>query len=148
MSIKYMCLSSCTLNSQGIRLASSTWDAFTLSTSIAGLKGEVYQISPSFPFCLYCTGKKGLRRVGDMNPIFSLDLIQEGLEFERLCQKKFDWPLLGICAYTKQDIEHLEGSSLNLLHQHHSRVIGWPWATINIIVMTIAIKLITLISEY
>jgi DNA-binding response OmpR family regulator len=71
-------------------------------------------------------GRKGFRCVGDMNPFFSFDLIQEALNFERLWQKKFDLPLIGICAYTRQHIEQLEGAAIELTHQHHGRVIGWP----------------------
>ncbi len=71
-------------------------------------------------------GRKGLRSVGDMNSFFSLDMIQEGIDFERLWQKKFDLPLLGMCAYIRQHIEHLEDSTIDLLHQRHSRVIGYP----------------------
>jgi hypothetical protein len=69
-------------------------------------------------------GRKGFRRVGDMNPLFSFDMIQEALNFERLWQKKFDLPLIGICAYTRQHIEQLEDAAIELTHQHHGRVIG------------------------
>jgi hypothetical protein len=46
-------------------------------------------------------GRKGLRRVGDMNPFFSLGLVEEALNYERVLGKKFDLPLIDMCAYTR-----------------------------------------------
>jgi hypothetical protein len=61
-----------------------------------------------------------------MNPFFSLVLIQEGLNYERILEKKFDLPLIGICGHTRQHIEQLEGYAIDLLHQYHGRMIGLP----------------------
>lgn len=61
-----------------------------------------------------------------MNPFFSLDLIQEGLNRERALDKKFDLPLIGIYAYTRQRIEKLDSYAIELLHQYHGRMIGSP----------------------
>nr|MDQ5876754.1 MEDS domain-containing protein [Thermoproteota archaeon] len=71
-------------------------------------------------------GRKGLRSVGDMTPFFSLDMIQEGIDFEGLWQKKFNLPLIGMCAYTTQHIEHLETAAIEMLLDHHCKVIGLP----------------------
>jgi hypothetical protein len=49
-----------------------------------------------------------------MNPFFSLDLIQEGLNYERVLEKKFDLPLIGICGYTRQHIEQLDSYAIDL----------------------------------
>jgi MEDS: MEthanogen/methylotroph, DcmR Sensory domain len=69
-------------------------------------------------------GRKGLRSVGDMTLFFSLDMMQECIDFERLWQKKFNLPLLGMCAYTTQHIEHHEASIIDMLPDRHCRVIG------------------------
>ncbi|MDQ3969002.1 MAG: MEDS domain-containing protein [Thermoproteota archaeon] len=69
-------------------------------------------------------GRKGFRCVEDMSPFFSLDLKQEGLSYESALEKKFDLPLIAICAYTRQSIEQLDSPAIELLHQHHSRLIG------------------------
>jgi hypothetical protein len=61
-----------------------------------------------------------------MNHFFSLDLIQEGLNYERVLEKKFDLPLIGICGYTRQHIEQLDSYAIDLLHQYHGRMMGSP----------------------
>jgi CheY-like chemotaxis protein len=70
-------------------------------------------------------GRKGFRWVEDMNAFFSLGLIQEALDYEGVLEKKFDLPLIGICAYTKGPIEQLDSAAIELLQQHHNKVIGW-----------------------
>jgi DNA-binding response OmpR family regulator len=92
-------------------------DHYRIQTIVKRLSNKVEQS--------LAEGRKGLRSVGDMSPFFSFDMIQEGVDFERLWQKKFGLPLLGMCAYTRQHIEHLESSTINLLHQNHSKVIGF-----------------------
>jgi hypothetical protein len=71
-------------------------------------------------------GRKGFRCFEDMSPFFSLDLKHEGLRYESVLEKKFDLPLVAICAYTRQSIEQLDSPAIELLHQHHSRLIGSP----------------------
>jgi glycerate kinase len=53
-------------------------------------------------------------------------LIQEGLNYERILEKKFDLPLIGICGHTRQHIEQLDSYAIDLLHQYHGRMIGLP----------------------
>jgi hypothetical protein len=91
---------------------------FELQKSITRLRKKLEQS--------LAKGRKGFRCFEDMSPFFSLDLKQEGLRYESVLEKKFDLPLIAICAYTRQSIEQLDSPAIELLHQHHSRLIGSP----------------------
>jgi MEDS: MEthanogen/methylotroph, DcmR Sensory domain len=91
---------------------------FELQKSITRLRKKLEQS--------LARGRKGFRCFEDMSPFFSLDLRHEGLRYESVLEKKFDLSLLAICAYTRQSIEQLDSPAIELLHQHHSRLIGSP----------------------
>jgi hypothetical protein len=91
-------------------------DKFELQRSITRLSKKLEQS--------LVMGRKGFRCIEDMNSFFSLDLRQQGLTYENVLEKKFDLPLIAICAYTRQSIEQLDSPAIELLHQHHSRLIG------------------------
>jgi hypothetical protein len=57
-----------------------------------------------------------------MNAFFASGLIQQALNYERVLEKKFNLPIVGICAYTRERIEQLESAAIVLLQQCHSRV--------------------------
>jgi DNA-binding response OmpR family regulator len=89
---------------------------FKVQTNVRRLTSKVKQS--------LAEGRKGLRSVGDMTSFFSLDIVQKGIDFEKSWNKKFDLPLLGMCAYTRNHIERLGDSNIELLQQYHSRMIG------------------------
>jgi two-component system catabolic regulation response regulator CreB/two-component system response regulator ChvI len=91
---------------------------FELQKSITRLRKKLEQS--------LARGRKGFRCFEDMSPFFSLDSKHEGLRYESVLEKKFDLPLVAICAYTRQSIEQLDSPAIELLHQHHSRLIGSP----------------------
>lgn len=66
--------------------------------------------------------RKGFRWIGDVNPFFSLGLMQEALNYERVLEKKFNLPILGIRTYTRERIEQFDSAAIELLQQCRSRV--------------------------
>lgn len=68
-------------------------------------------------------GRKGFGWVGDVNPFFSLGLMQEALNYERVLEKKYNLSIIGICAYIRERIEKFDSAAIELLQQCHSRVI-------------------------
>lgn len=69
-------------------------------------------------------GRKGFRCVGDMNPFFDMGMMDKAINYEKKLEKNFDLPLIGFCAYLKDRFSLLDDSSVQLLYQHHNRVIG------------------------
>jgi hypothetical protein len=92
-------------------------DKFELQRSITRLSKKLEQS--------LVMGRKGVRCIEDMNSFFSLDLKQQGPTYESVLEKKFDLPLIAICAYTRQSIEQLDSPAIELLHQYHSRIVAW-----------------------
>lgn len=55
--------------------------------------------------CL-CKGKKGMRVFGDMRGFFESGFTKELLEYESTLEQRFDFPVIGICAYESNDINN------------------------------------------
>ena len=89
---------------------------FDLQSAITNLTKKVQQTNEH--------GRKGFRCIGDMNPFFDMGMTEEAVKYEKSLEKRFDLPLIGFCAYTKDRFLRLNGEAVQSLHQCHSRVIG------------------------
>ncbi|MDQ3851900.1 MAG: MEDS domain-containing protein [Thermoproteota archaeon] len=89
---------------------------FDLQNAITRLREKIQQTSEH--------GRKGFRCVGDMNPFFDMGMMDKAINYEKKLEKNFDLPLIGFCAYIKDRFSLLDDSSVQLLYQHHNRVIG------------------------
>ena len=89
---------------------------FDLQSAITNLTKKVQQTNEH--------GRKGFRCIGDMNPFFDIGMTEEAIKYEKSLEKKFNLPLIGFCAYTKDRFLRLDGEAVQSLHQCHSRVIG------------------------
>ncbi len=67
-------------------------------------------------------GKRGLRVVGDMAAFFRNGFTKELLEYETCLEQKFDFPVIGICAYDSIDIENMTTGQLKQLRERHNPV--------------------------
>lgn len=68
------------------------------------------------------SGRKGLRSVGDMDPFFSTDMIQNLVAWETSLEKQFDLPITSLCAYSEDNIEQLDNYSIRVMQKHHNRM--------------------------
>jgi hypothetical protein len=68
-------------------------------------------------------GRRGLRGVRDMNPFLDMRMADEAIKYKSF-DKKFDLTLTWFCAYTKDRLQQLENSTVQLLYQYHTSVIG------------------------
>ena len=66
-------------------------------------------------------GRKGFRLVGDMNPFFSKGMAHQLVALESSLEKQFDLPITTMCAYTKENIDQHDNSTIVALQQHHNR---------------------------
>lgn len=65
-------------------------------------------------------GKAGLRVVGDMSAFFKYGLKKQLLEYEMSLEQKFDFPLTGLCAYNKKDLDQfLTSDEISRIEEHH-----------------------------
>jgi DNA-binding response OmpR family regulator len=70
------------------------------------------------------SGRKGFRSVGDMNPFFSRGMVQQLLAWESSLEKQFELPIISLCGYTQDKLEHLDYSAIAVMQQCHGRTIG------------------------
>lgn len=72
--------------------------------------------------CL-CRGKKGMRVFGDMRGFFESGFTNELLEYESSLEPRFDFPVIGICAYDSKDISNkFTSEQIRQLRQHHDTI--------------------------
>ena len=68
-------------------------------------------------------GKKGMRVFGDMRGFFESGFTKELLEYESALEQRFDFPVIGICAYESKDINNnFTSEQIRQLQQHHNPV--------------------------
>jgi hypothetical protein len=67
-------------------------------------------------------GKRGLRVVGDMGAFFKNGFTKELLEYESCLEQRFNFPVIGICAYDSKDFSSLTSEQVRQLQQNHNPV--------------------------
>jgi len=68
-------------------------------------------------------GKRGMRVFGDMSAFFKSGFTKELLEYESCLEQRFNFPIIGICAYDSKDIDNnLTLEQIIQLQQHHNTV--------------------------
>jgi hypothetical protein len=68
-------------------------------------------------------GKRGMRVFGDMSAFFKSGFTKELLEYESSLEQRFNFPIIGICAYDSKDIDiNVTLEQIIQLQQHHSTV--------------------------
>ncbi len=68
-------------------------------------------------------GKRGMRVFGDMNAFFKSGFTKELLEYESCLEQRFNFPIIGICAYDSKDINNnVTLEQIRQLQQHHSTI--------------------------
>jgi hypothetical protein len=68
-------------------------------------------------------GKRGMRVFGDMGAFFKSGFIKELLEYESCLEQRFNFPIIGICAYDSKDIDNnVTLEQIRQLQRQHSTV--------------------------
>lgn len=68
-------------------------------------------------------GKRGMRVFGDMSAFFKSGFTKELLEYESCLEQRFNFPIIGICAYDFNDINNnLTLEQIKQLQQHHNTI--------------------------
>jgi hypothetical protein len=68
-------------------------------------------------------GKRGMRVFGDMSAFFKSGFTKELIEYESSLEQRFNFPIIGICAYDSKDIDiNVTLEQIIQLQQHHSTV--------------------------
>jgi len=68
-------------------------------------------------------GKKGMRVFGDMRAFFKNGFTKELLEYESCLEQRFNFPIIGICAYDSEDVDNnITLEQIRQLQQHHNPV--------------------------
>lgn len=68
-------------------------------------------------------GKKGMRVFGDMSAFFKSGFTKELLEYESCLEQRFNFPVIGICAYDSKDIDNnFTLEQIRQLQEHHDPV--------------------------
>jgi DcmR-like sensory protein len=68
-------------------------------------------------------GKRGMRVFGDMSAFFKSGFTKELLEYESSLEQRFNFPIIGTCAYDSKDIDiNVTLEQIIQLQQHHSTV--------------------------
>jgi hypothetical protein len=67
-------------------------------------------------------GKRGIRAVGDTVPFFDNALSKELLDYEMALEDRFNFPLIGLCAYEQKDINTLTKEQFATLCGKHNPV--------------------------
>jgi hypothetical protein len=68
-------------------------------------------------------GKRGMRVFGDMSAFFKSGFTKELLEYESCLEQRFNFPIIGICAYDSKDIyNNVTLEQVRQLQQHHNIV--------------------------
>jgi hypothetical protein len=68
-------------------------------------------------------GKRGMRVFGDMSAFFKSGFTKELLEYESCLEQRFNFPIIGICAYDSKDIDkNLTLEQIRQLQQQHNTI--------------------------
>jgi hypothetical protein len=68
-------------------------------------------------------GKRGMRVFGDMTAFFKSGFTKELLEYESCLEQRFNFPVIGICAYDSKDVDNnITVEQIRQLQQHHNPV--------------------------
>ena len=68
-------------------------------------------------------GKRGIRVFGDMSAFFKSGFTKELLEYESCLEQRFNFPIIGICAYDFNDINNnLTLEQIKQLQQQHNTI--------------------------
>jgi hypothetical protein len=67
-------------------------------------------------------GKRGIRVFGDMTAFFKNGFTEELLDYESCLEQRFNFPVIGICAYDSKDINNMTSEQIRQLQQHHNPV--------------------------
>jgi len=68
-------------------------------------------------------GKRGMRVFGDMGAFFKSGFTKELLEYESCLEQRFNFPIIGICAYDFNDINNnLTLEQIKQLQEHHNTI--------------------------
>ena len=68
-------------------------------------------------------GKRGMRVFGDMTAFFKSGFTKELLEYESCLEQRFNFPVIGICAYDSKDVDNnIPLEQIRQLQQHHNPV--------------------------
>ena len=67
-------------------------------------------------------GLRGLHVCGEMSCFFKHGLVEELLEYEKSCERRFSSPVSALCAYSLGDLKFLEPESLLEVVNSHSHV--------------------------
>ena len=67
-------------------------------------------------------GKKAIRIFGDMSAFFKCGFTIDLLNYESMLGKKFELPLVGVCAFLTEDINTLNSKQIEELREYHHAV--------------------------
>ncbi len=109
------------LESQGDVIIRTTEEAY-FPDGIPNIQRTVALWSTLVENCL-SKGKKGMRVFGDMSAFFKSGFTKELLEYESCLEQRFNFPIIGICAYDSRDIDNnFTSEQIRQLRQHHDPV--------------------------
>jgi hypothetical protein len=64
-----------------------------------------------------------MRVFGDMRGFFASGFTKELFEYEMALEQRFDFPVIGICAYDSKDINNnFTSEQIRQLQQHHNPI--------------------------
>ncbi len=109
------------LESQGDVIIRTTEEAY-FPDGIPNIQRTIALWSTLVENCL-SKGKKGMRVFGDMSAFFKSGFTKELLEYESCLEQRFNFPIIGICAYDSHDIDNnFTLEQIRQLQQHHDPV--------------------------
>ena len=110
-----------TLESNGDIIIRTTEEAY-FPDGIPNIQRTIALWSTLVENCL-SKGKRGMRVFGDMSAFFKSGFTKELLEYESCLEQRFNFPVIGICAYDSKDIENnLTLDQIRQLQQQHGIV--------------------------
>jgi hypothetical protein len=109
------------LESRGDVIIKTTEEAY-FPDGIPNIQRTIALWSTLVENCL-SKGKRGMRVFGDMSAFFKSGFTKELLEYETCLEQRFNFPVIGICAYDSKDIDNnLTLEQIRQLQQHHDPV--------------------------
>jgi hypothetical protein len=109
------------LESKGDVIIRTTEEVYFLD-GIPNIQRTVALWSTLVENCL-SKGKRGMRVFGDMGAFFKSGFTQELLEYESCLEQRFNFPIIGICAYDSKDIDNnVTLEQIRQLQRQHSTV--------------------------
>lgn len=68
-------------------------------------------------------GKRGMRVFGDMSAFFKYGFTKELIEYESSLEQRFNFPVIGICAYNFNDFHNnFSQDQIDQIQQHHGTI--------------------------